>query len=132
MVTDIRLLSVDDEKDFTELLRGYLEPRGFEMATAADGAEALALAGSFRFDVALLDLKMEGLSGDEVMDGIWDLDRATEVIFISAYNDEGRTKKALLGRGAFAYFEKPVESLRELEKAILEAAGSSKKRGGNA
>lgn len=120
----VRILSVDDETSFTELIREYFIPRGFEVLTASSGEEGLEILKHGDCDVALLDLKMTGLNGEEVMGEIKRSQRDIEIIFISAYNDNGKTKNSLLKGGAYAYVEKPVGSLKELESLIVKAAGS--------
>ncbi len=60
---EARLLVVDDEPNIRELLSASLRYAGFEVATAADGQQALALAESFRPDLLVLDVMMPGLDG---------------------------------------------------------------------
>jgi DNA-binding response OmpR family regulator len=63
---EARLLVVDDEPNIRELLSASLRYAGFEVATAADGQQALAMASSFRPDLLVLDVMMPGLDGLEV------------------------------------------------------------------
>jgi len=60
-----KLLVIDDDPAHREALRGLLEPRGFAVLAAADGAEGLALAGAAQPDLVLLDVAMPGLNGWE-------------------------------------------------------------------
>ena len=60
---EARLLVVDDEPNIRELLSASLRYAGFEVATAADGQQALTLAESFRPDLLVLDVMMPGLDG---------------------------------------------------------------------
>src|SRR3712207_8861660 len=60
---EARLLVVDDEPNIRELLSASLRYAGFEVATAADGQQALAMASSFRPDLLVLDVMMPGLDG---------------------------------------------------------------------
>jgi two-component system response regulator YesN len=71
--------------------------------------------------VVLIDLKMPGLDGDEVLSLMKSVMPPPKVIFVSAYDDGGKTKAKLLRRGAHAYFDKPISSLRILEAAINRA-----------
>lgn len=116
-----RILSVDDEVSFTEMLKSYFEPRGYEIDSAPDGDKALELLSREKYDVLLLDLKMTGLSGDEVMNEVKKLYRDTRVIFVSAYSDSGKAKERLLSKGAHAFIEKPIKSLKYLEEAVNKA-----------
>jgi DNA-binding response OmpR family regulator len=61
-----RVLVVDDEPPIIELVRGYLEREGWEVASAADGPAALATARATRPDVVILDVMLPGLDGIEV------------------------------------------------------------------
>jgi CheY-like chemotaxis protein len=118
-----RILSVDDEASFTELLKQYFEPRGYEIDVASAGDDALEMARTKEYDVALLDLKMSGIDGAEVMRGLKERIPGIKVIFITAYSDSGKTKDKLIEEGAYGLLEKPVTSLKELEALVNKAAG---------
>jgi len=119
-----KILSVDDEKSFTDFLKQYFEPRGYEIDVASNGNEGLDLVDNNKYDVVLLDLKMGGVGGDEIMGKIQESNADTRVIFITAFNDAGKTKENLLEEGAYAFVEKPVTSLKALEELINKAAES--------
>lgn len=119
---NIRVLAVDDEKDFLEMLTEYLEPRGYAIDTATESRQILEMLNNKVYDVALLDLKMEGVTGDEIMRYIESIHVPTKVVFVTAYHDSGRTQNRLLKMGAYAYLEKPISSLKALEDLIKEAA----------
>jgi CheY-like chemotaxis protein len=65
-----RVLIVDDEPPIRELLRDFLAGRGYEVAAAATGGEALAAVPTFRPDVILVDRLMPGLSRTDVLDAL--------------------------------------------------------------
>jgi two-component system response regulator (stage 0 sporulation protein F) len=69
----------------------------------------------------LVDLKLPGMDGDQILQHIRMTHPATKVIIITAYNDGGKTRERLLSLGAFAHFDKPVSSLRELADTIRRA-----------
>ncbi len=119
-----RIISIDDELNFTDMLRQYFEPRGYKIDIAGDGEKGMELLNTNEYDVALLDLKMAGLSGEQIMSEIKKLEKGMKVIFISAYTDSGVTKTRLLDGGAYAFLEKPLTSLKDLEDLINKAAGS--------
>ena len=121
-----RILSVDDEESFTNLLKQYFEPRGYEIDVASGGNEAIELLRQKEYNVVLLDLKMSGCNGDSVMSEINRKDAGIKTIFITAYNDSGKTKKRLLEEGAYAFLEKPVTSLKLLEDLVNKAAEADK------
>jgi len=120
---NLRILSVDDEKNFTELLKQYFEPRGYDVDVSFDGDSALELLTRKKYDVVLLDLKMVGINGDELMRRSKELYPDMGFIFITAYCDSGKTKERLMKEGVYAYVEKPIASLKHLENLVNQAAG---------
>ncbi|MFH1411516.1 MAG: response regulator [Candidatus Omnitrophota bacterium] len=118
----ISILSIDDEASFLGMIKQYFEPRGYEIDIASEGAEGLELIRKKTYDVALLDLKMGGMNGDEIMRSIKRAAPATRVIFITAFSDSGKTQKRLTDEGAYAFVEKPVTSLKALEELVMKAA----------
>ncbi|MBW2172124.1 MAG: response regulator [Deltaproteobacteria bacterium] len=65
----IKLLLVDDEVDFLKSLSERLSLRDFEVTTASEGKQAIKAAKKGHFDVAILDLRMPGMDGTEVLKG---------------------------------------------------------------
>lgn len=122
MTKAVRILSVDDEASFTDLMKQYFEPRGYQIDIASKGEEALQLLRTNTYDVALLDLKMAGINGDQIMEEIKKMGKSTNVIFITAFSDSGKTRDRLLNEGAYAFVEKPITSLKTLEEIIRKAA----------
>lgn len=116
-----RILSVDDEANFTDLLKQYFEPRGYEIEVTSQGGKAIEMLSENHYDVVLLDLKMSGINGDEVLEEIKRRGLGVKVIFISAYCDSGKTKERLMEEGAYAFLEKPITSLKHLEDVINRA-----------
>ena len=117
----IKLLAIDDEVEFTNLIQGYFGARGYEVRTANEGKTGLRLAKESKPDVCLIDLKMPGIHGDEVMKEIISLYPDVKCIMITASEGEGKTRQYLLDSGAFTCFDKPITSLRDLEQKIKEA-----------
>jgi CheY-like chemotaxis protein len=116
------ILTIDDEVEFVEMIKSYFEPRGYTVDAAVRGVNGIGLARDKRPDVILIDLKMPGIDGDEVMSLIKKVHPEAKVIFVTAYDDGGKTKARLLQMGACAYFDKPLSSLKDLEEAINRAA----------
>src|SRR5437763_10927388 len=81
---EARLLVVDDEPNIRELLSASLRYAGFEVATAADGNEALRVADGFKPDLLLLDVMMPGLDGFEVVRRLRREGRQVPVLFLTA------------------------------------------------
>jgi DNA-binding NtrC family response regulator len=91
-----RILAVDDQRYFRELITGLLSQEGFEVRTAASGEEALHVLEIERFDVVVTDLVMPGMSGVEVAKRIAGERPGIRTLYISGYSDE-----ALGSRGVF-------------------------------
>ena len=116
-----KLLSIDDEAEFTTLIQSYFGPRGFEVFVANDGVAGLALAKKENPDICLIDLKMPGLHGDEVLKEILLYKPKAKCIMITASEGQGKTREKLIAMGAYTCFDKPITSLRTLEAKIKEA-----------
>lgn len=116
------IVAIDDEAEFIDMLINYFEPRGYDISVALRGTKGIELVKEKKPHVVLMDLKMPGIDGDEVLTLLKSMDPSPKVIFVTAYDDGGKTKARLLKMGAFAYVDKPVSSLKELEDAINKAA----------
>ena len=116
-----KILAIDDEVGFTEMLTSYFEPRGFEVFVATNGASGLEIAKAEKPAVVLIDLKMPGINGDEIIKRLKEINLKSKAIMITAFQDDGKTKARVLKNGACAYFEKPISSLKLLEDTIRKA-----------
>ncbi len=116
-----KLLTIDDETEFTNLILDYFTPRGFQVLVANHGDDAIRIAEKEKPEVCLIDLKMPGLHGDEVMMKILAINPKTKCIMITASEGEGKTREKLLEMGAYTCFDKPLTSLKDLEQKIKEA-----------
>jgi len=103
---EARLLVVDDEPNIRELLSASLRYAGFEVATAPDGQQALAVAEQFRPDLLVLDVMMPGLDGFGVVRRLRQNGMHTPVLFLTA-RDAGEDKVTGLTLGADDYVTKP-------------------------
>jgi Response regulator containing CheY-like receiver, AAA-type ATPase, and DNA-binding domains len=119
-----KIIAIDDEAEFLDMIKSYFEPRGYDIMIANRGTKGIELVKENKPDVVLIDLKMPGIDGDEVLSLLKSVVPSPKVIFVTAYDDGGKTKARLLKLGAYAYFDKPVSSLRELEEAVNKAAQS--------
>lgn len=118
-----KLLTIDDEHEFTNLITHYFGPRGFAVLVANDGDKGLELALREKPHVCLIDLKMPGLHGDQLLTAILKDNPSAKCIMITASEGEGKTRQKLLELGAFACFDKPITSLVELHQTIQKAVG---------
>ncbi|WP_407647146.1 response regulator transcription factor [Goekera deserti] len=103
---EARLLVVDDEPNIRELLSASLRYAGFEVATAADGQQALAVAADFRPDLLVLDVMMPGLDGFGVVRRLRQNGTHTPVLFLTA-RDAAEDKVSGLTLGGDDYVTKP-------------------------
>ena len=117
-----RIVAIDDEVEFIQMLLDYFEPRDYVIDCAVRGAKGIELVKEKKPDVVLMDLKMPGIDGDEVLKLLKSMSPAPKIIFITAYDDGGKTKARLLKMGAFACLDKPISSLKDLEATINKAA----------
>lgn len=115
------IVAIDDEIEFIEMLKSYFELRGYDITVALRGAKGIELVKEKKPDVVLMDLKMPGIDGDEALKLINSLDPAPKVIFVTAYDDGGKTKARLIKMGAHACFDKPISSLKDLEEVVNKA-----------
>ena len=112
------LVAIDDEVEFTTTIAQFFGARGYDVHIALTGPSGLALVDAHRPPVVLVDLKLPGMDGDELLQRIRQAHPETKVIIITAYNDGGKTRDRLLALGAFAHFDKPLSSLRDLSEAV--------------
>ena len=107
-VEAIRVMVVDDERDIREGSERILSRIGFQLSTAARGDEALEVFAETRPAIVLLDLKMPGLDGMEVLQRLRELDPAILVIVITGYATVETAIEAMK-QGAYDFIPKPFE-----------------------
>ena len=103
-----RILVVDDELIMRESLARWLERDGHAVETAASGEEAIARCRAARYEILLLDIKLEGMSGLEVLRRVKEDDPDAAVIMITAYGSIPTAIEAMK-HGAADYLLKPFE-----------------------
>ncbi|UCF94396.1 MAG: response regulator [Desulfobacterales bacterium] len=115
----IRLLLVDDETAYVNVLANRLTKRNIDVTKAYSGSEAIQALRNQDFDVAVLDLKMEDMDGLEVLKIFKKLDPSMAVIMLTGHGSERAAKEGITS-GAFDYLTKPCE-LEELLAKIKDA-----------
>ncbi len=103
-----KILIVDDELIVRESLGGWLERDGHTVDKAASGEEALEKCEKTRYDILLLDIKMEGMSGLEVLKKVKENDPDVSVVMITAYGSIPSAIEAMKS-GAYEYMLKPFD-----------------------
>jgi CheY-like chemotaxis protein len=124
-----KILLVDDEREFVQTLSERLMMRDLGSAVAYDGESALEVAREDEPDVMILDLKMPGIDGIEVLRRIKKTQPEIEVIILTGHGSEA-DKTICKQLGAFAYLQKPVD-IEELS-ATIKAAHEQIRRKQNA
>ena len=119
MSTEAKILIVDDEERFRKTMSKLLAIRGLETMNVGSGREALAEMQNASFEVAVVDVRMPGMSGVELLSEMKRLDPRIEVIILTGHASVD-TAKAILRLGAYDYLLKPY-SIDELEEKILSA-----------
>jgi DNA-binding NtrC family response regulator len=117
------ILVVDDEDRFRENLIKLLSIHGFKARGAASGAEALEVLGSEPVDVILLDVKMPGMSGLDVLAQVKRNDPLIEVIILTGHASVD-TAKEIIALGGYDYLLKP----HAVEDVIVKVESAFEKR----
>jgi len=122
-----KVLLVDDEHEFIHTLSERLQSRKIQPTIAYDGEQALAMVESDEPEVMVLDLKMPGIDGLEVLRRVKRTHPATEVIILTGHGSDAEEVLAY-DLGAFAYLRKPVdiEELTRTMKAAYKRIESSR------
>lgn len=115
-----RIFIVEDEEEARSKLKAYLMRNlECEISEAGDGRQALERIEKEKFDLILLDIKMQGISGLDVLERVKAISPETEVIVISAY-DSAQVAKEALQKGACDYIPKSSASRELILKKAVE------------
>jgi two-component system, OmpR family, response regulator CpxR len=110
-----KVLLVDDEEQFVDVLAQRLQTRGFTVSTAFNGDDAIALVEEHDVDVVILDVQMPGRNGIEALQEIKRIRPITEVIMLTGH---GTVETAIQGMklGAYDYLMKPTDTTELVDK----------------
>ena len=120
----IKLLLVDDEFGFVDVLRKRLTKRNMTVTVAYSGTEAIQRLRKQDFDVAVLDLKLEDMDGIEILRIFKKLVPDMPVIMLTGHGSEQAAREGI-ACGAFDYLTKPSD-LEDLVGKIVQAIGREK------
>ena len=112
-----KLLIVDDEVDVREFAKSFFKKRNMEVHTASGGVEALKIIDEIKPDLVLLDVRMEEMSGVDVLKKLRANKNDVKVIMVTGVEDEEVISEANVW-GVRAYIHKPLV-LSELEKIVM-------------
>ena len=120
-----KILIVDDQLGIRILLNEVLQKEGYDTYQAANGVQALELANKDKLDLVLLDMKIPGMDGIEILKRLKEIDQEIKVIIMTAYGELDMIQEAK-DLGALTHFAKPfdIHDIREAVKNYLESASS--------
>ncbi|MEO8358757.1 MAG: response regulator [Vicinamibacteria bacterium] len=118
--TPLSLLVIDDDVIFRGRLAAALRQRGYEVREATDAASAIELARHDTPERAIVDLRMPGASGLEVVSALKEMDPSTEILVLTGYGSIATALEAVR-RGARDYLTKPVD----VDRIVAALEGSS-------
>lgn len=111
----IRVLLVDDEKGFLDVLSNRMTKRSFHVTTTYSGKEAIQVLRNHDFDVAVLDLKMEDMDGIEVLKIFKLMVPELPVIILTGHGSQTAAREGVQS-GAFDYLSKPCALVELIDK----------------
>lgn len=114
-----RILIIDDEQILRRSLAMDFKDQGFDVQTADSGESGIELAAEFQPRIVLLDLRLPGIDGIEVLEILRKQNEEMAVIMMTAYGDTQTTVEAIK-RGAFNFINKPFE-LTEVKQLVMQA-----------
>ncbi len=119
----IPILVVDDQFADRETLKTILEEKGYRVATANDGAEALEMIKSRHYDIIFLDVRLPDINGVELFEQVKKIDSKATVIMMTGYTEEDLVKRAV-SAGAYTCLYKPFDMEKVL--TLVEAIAKEK------
>jgi len=118
-----QILVVDDEEDIRTLIKDLLQDEGYKVETVNDGKEALAALKKKKFDLALLDFFMPGMSGRRVAERIREdpKTKTQKIAFLTVAEFGEQGEKELKKLGSLDYIHKPInneEFIKRIKKIV--------------
>ena len=115
----INLLIVDDEEMFLESIAKRLKVRDFDVITVTRGEKALEVADKYPIDVAIVDLKMPGMNGEETLAALKKKHNFMEIVILTGHGSIDSAVKCTQ-EGAYSYLQKPCD-FDQLLDVLVEA-----------
>ena len=120
----ILILVVDDQFADRETLKTILEDKGYRVATASDGAEAIEMAKERHYDIIFLDVRLPDINGVELFEQVKKIDPEVTVIMMTGYTAEEDLVKRVESAGAYTCLYKPFDMEKVL--TLVEAIAKEK------
>ncbi len=105
---DLHILIIDDDREFRRSLTKIFRKAGFQVSNASTGYQAALLLNREEYPLIVLDLKMPGRSGIDLLRDIKAKSPASKVIVVTASGDDANTGETMAA-GAFDYLKKPLK-----------------------
>lgn len=112
-----KLLIVDDEVDVREFAKNFFRKRNIDVIIASGGNQALEIIDKEKPDLVLLDVRMEEITGIEVLKKLREKNNDTKIIMVTGVEEE-ETLKTAQSLGVVGYIHKPL-ILDELEQIVM-------------
>ncbi|MDH5173656.1 MAG: response regulator [Elusimicrobiota bacterium] len=119
------ILVVDDRGEDRETLRDILVDRNYRAFVAKNGYEAIDIVRKSDFDIILLDIRMPGMDGMEVLEVVKEIKPDIGVVMMTGYSSEGLAGKSLK-KGAYTCLYKPFLDMEKLLRVIEEVQAQKK------
>ncbi len=119
------ILVVDDQFGDRETLKVILEEKGYRVATAKDGAEAIQMVKGGHYDIIILDIRLPDMNGVETFEQVKRIDPRAAVIMMTGYTEEELVERAI-SQGAYTCIRKPFDM--EKLTALVEKIAEEKKK----
>ena len=117
-IDKVSLMIIDDDHRFRDRLKQSFDRRGYDVSAFADGVSALEEASQNSPELALVDLRLQGEWGLNIVKGLLEIDPETHIVVLTAYGSIATAIEAVR-LGAKNYLQKPV-SIDEIERALLD------------
>jgi len=121
----ILILVVDDQFADRETLKAILQDKGYRVATARDGAEAIQMVKKKHYDIILLDVRLPDMNGVKTFEQVKEIDPKAVVIMMTGYTEEDLVKRAVR-EGAYTCIYKPFDMKKVI--ALVEEIAKEKKK----